>query len=139
MMEGLRRAGSQYGIEFGGHTLLSNSRLALEASEFAKDHNKFDPFHEKLFHACFTELKDIGEKDLILDLAEQIGLNKSELADALDSGKYKAALEQAQHQGHAYGVTGTPTFIVNDQYKIVGAQPLEAIKDFLRKIEAEAK
>lgn len=137
MLETLRRSGSQYGIEFGGHTLLSNSRMALEASEFAREQGKFDEFHDKIFYAYFTECKDIGDKALILEIAEQVGLDKQELESALDSGKYKTALEEAGQLGRAYGITGTPTFIINNKYKIVGAHPLESIKNYLRNIEAE--
>ena len=34
----LRARGKEVGVVFGNHTLLSNSRLALMASEYARDH-----------------------------------------------------------------------------------------------------
>ena len=38
-----------------------------------------------------------------------------------------------------YGITGTPTFVVEDRYGIVGAQPYEALRDGLRKIQEEMR
>ncbi len=57
----LRERGKEVGVVFGTHTLLSNSRLALMASEYARDKNRYDSFHENIFHAYFTEGLDIGK------------------------------------------------------------------------------
>jgi predicted DsbA family dithiol-disulfide isomerase len=135
MFANLRQAGEPFGIKFGNPTLLSNSQLALEVSEFAKDQGSFNEFHEKIFFAYFTEGKDIGNMEVILETAKKSGLDINSLQEALNDGKYIAKLAEAQQQGKSYGITGTPTFVVNDQYKIVGAQPVEAIRDYLHQLE----
>jgi predicted DsbA family dithiol-disulfide isomerase len=133
----LRAGGEPYGIEFGDITLMPNTRLALQASEYARDMGKFHAFHEKVFHACFTEARDIGDLDVVLELAAAVGLDTAELREALADGRYMPRLEQAQEEAARYGVSGTPTFMVNNRYKIVGAQPLEAFRNALKRIEAE--
>jgi len=54
MMERLSEMGVPYGITFASHERLSNSRLALEASEFAREQGKFHSFHNAVFRAYFT-------------------------------------------------------------------------------------
>ena len=51
----LRRSGARFGITFSDVTVLSNSRMSLEAGEFARDHGMFDKFHEQIFYQYFTE------------------------------------------------------------------------------------
>ena len=51
------------------------------------------------------------------------------------SDRYDAAIQKAVEDGHALGITGTPTFFVNGQ-RLVGARPIE---DFQSLIDAELK
>lgn len=136
MYDNLRRAGAPYGIEFGKMTTLSNSRMALEASEFARDHGKYDEFHEAIFHAYFTETHNIGLEQIVLGVAKEVGLNTEELKQALADGRYLPRLQEAQEEAYQYGINGTPTFIINGRYKIYGAQPLDAFRNALKQIEA---
>ena len=131
MYQNLRRSGAQYGIAFGDVKLLSNSRLSLEAGEYARDHGRFDEYHEEIFRAYFTAVKDIGRMDVILDAARSAGLDAEALQAALKKGLYRDRLQAAQQESERYGVTGVPAFIIEDQYKIVGAQPLEVFRETL--------
>ncbi|WP_232696843.1 DsbA family oxidoreductase [Brevibacillus daliensis] len=131
----LRQSGAPYGIIFGEQTHLYNTRLAIQASEFAKDHGKYHEFHEKVFYANFTDIKDISDIEVIKEIAKEVGLDTDELEKALKDGRYLPRLEEAQEKAQQYGVTGTPTFIINDKYKIVGAQSLDTFKRTLQQIE----
>jgi predicted DsbA family dithiol-disulfide isomerase len=139
MYDNLRHAGAPYGIEFGKMTKLSNSRMALEASEFARDHGKYDEFHGAIFHAYFTEARDIGSAEVVLGVAKQVGLDTDELQKALADGRYLPRLQEAQEEAYQYGISGTPTFIINGRYKVYGAQPLDAFRNALQRIEAEGE
>jgi predicted DsbA family dithiol-disulfide isomerase len=133
MYERLRQTGSRFGISFGQVTLLPNSRTALEASEYARDHGMHAQFHEKIFYAYFTENQDIGRMDVVLDIAALTGLDALDLRKALHAKRYFPRLQATQKQAHASGITGVPTFIIGGTYKVVGAQPIEVFRDiFLR-------
>jgi predicted DsbA family dithiol-disulfide isomerase len=135
--ESLSRAGSPFGIAFNEITRASNSHLALEASEYARDKGHLDSFHGRVFRAYFVETLDIGNLDVILGLAREDGLDSEDLLRALKEKQYDARLEEAKEEGRRYGVTAVPTFIINGKHKIVGAQPIEAFREKLRIIEAE--
>jgi predicted DsbA family dithiol-disulfide isomerase len=130
--ESLSLAGSPYGIAFSEVSRASNSRLALEASEYARDKGRFESFHSGVFRAYFVETRDIGDLGVILELAEHAGLDPDDLRRALLEKRYAARLEEARQEAQQYEVTAVPTFIVNDNYKIVGAQPIEAFREKLR-------
>lgn len=133
--EQLRARGNEVGIIFNVHTLLSNSRLALMASEYARDMNKYDAFHENIFHAYFTESLDIGNPDVIAAVAIKSGLDGKKTLAAASDGRYTSRLDNVKREGQLLGLTGIPLFIINNQYKIVGAQPLEVFRDFFDKMK----
>jgi predicted DsbA family dithiol-disulfide isomerase len=133
--EQLRARGNEVGIVFNTHTLLSNSRLALMASEYARDMNKYDAFHENIFHAYFTESLDIGHLDVIASVAAKSGLDATEMLIAVNDGRYASRLDESRREGQLLGLTGIPLFIINNQYKIVGAQPIEVFRDFFDKMK----
>jgi predicted DsbA family dithiol-disulfide isomerase len=135
----LNRAGAFFGYRFGERTFLSNSKPALEASEYARDKGKYDSFHEHVFRAYFTDLLDIGDAGILLKLAQEVGLDSGELQRSLDDGLYRTRIEEAMRDAAQCGVTAVPTFIIDEAHKIVGAQPLGAFRDQLRRIHGAEK
>lgn len=132
--EQLRQRGKEVNIVFNTHTILSNSRLALMASEYARDQGRYDSFHENIFHAYFTEGLDIGNPDVISAIAIKSGLDGKEIITAVHDGRYASRLNEARKEGELLGLTGIPLFIINNQYQITGAQPIETFHELLKKI-----
>lgn len=135
MYEALRQKGKELDISFGDLTLLANSRLAMQASEFARDQGKFAAFHEALFHAYFTELRDIGDMEVITDIARQMILDTRELEAALQENRYLSRLQGVTEEARRLNITAAPTFLVNGQFKIVGALPIETFRRSLLEID----
>ncbi len=131
----LNKTAAPLGIRFGERTFLSSSRHALEASEYARDHGKYHPFHERVFRAYFTDLLDIGNMEIVLNLAREESLDPEDLKRSLEGGLYAARVEAAMHEAAGYGVTAVPTFIINETYKIVGALPLERFREQLKTLQ----
>ena len=131
----LRKRGKEVGVVFGSHTVLSNSRSALMASEFARDKGRYDSFHEDMFHAYFTEGLDIGKPDVIAAVAKKSSLDEKEMLNANRDGRYELRLNKARKEGELIGLTGIPLFIIENKYQIVGAQPIETFRDLLDKIK----
>jgi predicted DsbA family dithiol-disulfide isomerase len=55
----------------------------------------------------------------------------------LEAGAYDYVLNDTQKTAHQYDIASTPTFIIDDKYAIVGAQPVEAFKEALIEIEKQ--
>jgi predicted DsbA family dithiol-disulfide isomerase len=132
IMEHLRSMGAPFGITFVDRPILSNSRLALQAAEFARDQNLFDPLHTALFAAYFSQGMDIGNIDVLAMIAKDAGLDAGAMQRALQSGKYLPGLETAKEEAAVRGVTGVPAFFIGDKKSVVGAQPLDVFRKALR-------
>ncbi len=132
MVKHLRAMGAPLGIIFSDITRLSNSRLALQAGEFAKEQGRFDELHEALFQAYFSQGLDIGDQEVIMQLGRDVGLDVEMLGKALQEGNYLPKLKQAQEEASHLGVTGVPTFFLGDGKSLVGAQSLEVFRKTLR-------
>lgn len=135
MFDNLKNTAKHYGIDFKGNSLLSNSHLALAAGEFAKEEGKFEAFHEKLFYAYFTQSLDIGDIEVLSSICTSIGLDQEKMTAQLTKGTYEAVLNETQESAHQYGISSTPTFVINNKYAIVGAQPLETFRKVLLDLE----
>lgn len=125
----LRQRGKEFNIVFADRTLLSNSRLALEASEYARDRGQYERFHESIFLGYFTEARDIGSLEVISAIAARCDLDVDDMMIALRDGRYRPRLVEARKEGETINLTGVPTFIVNKQFVIVGAQPLQVFEE----------
>lgn len=134
MMGHLRTMGAPFGIAFVDRPILSNSRMALLASEFAREQGKFLAFHEAVFAAYFSHGLDIGDIDVLRQLASDLGLDAEAMAVAVKSGKHLAMFEKAKEEAARLGVTGVPAFFIEGK-KLVGAQPLDVFRKALRSVK----
>ncbi len=118
------------GLELNLPSRISNSRLALQIAEFAKEKRKFKEYHEAVFRAYWQEAKDIGHREQLFSLAAQAGLDLEELESYLESGKAAGKLNQHLEEVREYGISGVPTFVIGNKI-VVGAQPYEVLKKIL--------
>jgi len=116
-----RQRGDPYGIRFGERPWLSNSRLALEAAEFARAKGCYQPLHNALFKAYFSDGEDIGDMAVLLELASNNGLSADELEAALDEGRYSIQVTEGSVEAKRLGVTAVPSFFIEDLPVITGA------------------
>jgi predicted DsbA family dithiol-disulfide isomerase len=127
--------GRDMNIRFAPQTLLSNSRAALEAGEFAKARGHHHEFHAEIFRAYFTDGRDIGDQAVILEAAGKAQLDTSELHRALTQGRYTNAVIQATANARQQGIRVAPTFFIPGHGNIVGAQPLSTFVQALQAVE----
>ncbi len=135
--EGLRRLGAPYGLTFVDRPILANSRIALEAGEFARDNGLFAPFHGEIFKRYFALGENISQPVVILQVAKDIGLDIRELATALEEFRYAGRLQAAQQLAASLAIYNVPTFIVNGRHKIVGTPPLDEWRKLLSAVADE--
>jgi len=129
----VKRLADEDGLTLKFSEKLPNSRLALYISEFARKKGKFEEFHKLVLEAYWLEGKDIGDKSLLLDLAESVGLNKDEIELYLDTDEPFKVLQKTLKELRTYGINGVPTFNIEERL-IVGAQPYEIFKEVINKI-----
>lgn len=127
----LDERGRTMGVRFGPQPLLSNSREALEAGEFAKQHACYDAYHEGVFRAFFTQCKDIGRREVLLEVASDSGLDPDELVSALDAKRYLPHLEETIRAARSMGIVSVPAFVIEGYGIVTGAQPFDNFRMIL--------
>ena len=116
--------------------LTPNTRLAFEASEFAKDRDLFEPFHKACYRAFWEEGVNLGQISVLQQLGEQVGLDAQEMKERLDIGHYTAQAQAQYEEALSIGVNGIPSFIIG-QYFFSGAQPYELFKQVAETVQKE--
>jgi len=132
--ERLRSIATSYGMEFRSTDRIYNTRLAHEATEFAREHGKGTEFHKVIFRLVYAEGKDPSQWDVLRSAAQAVGLDADAMQKVVESEAYKDDVEEQVRQAYQIGVTGVPTYVINDRYAIVGAQPYEVFKNALEQI-----
>lgn len=92
------------------------THLAFEGFQFAKDHGKGNEYNHRVLKAFFQEEKDIGQIDVLTELAKEVGLNEQQFRSALETRKYKEIHQQSLH--HAYEeaqIRVVPTLIIGEK------------------------
>ena len=134
----LDERGQSLGVRFGPQPLMSNSREALEGGEFAKEHGCYDAYHEAVFRAFFTDCLDIGNREVILDVARKTGLDPKALNAALEDNTYVPRLQETTLAAREQGIRSAPTFLIEGYGTITGAQPIDTFRAALREVKKAA-
>ena len=78
-----------------------------------------------LFKAYFKEGRDIGDMDVLADIADAAGLDAAMVRKLLLSDADRKDIADRDAWAREKGVTGVPTFVVAQQHAVPGAQPPE--------------
>ena len=136
--EHLEQMAREEGLDMSRPPFRSNSHLAMVADLFARDAGRQEPYHSNMFKAYWQEHRNIGLREVVLEVAAESGLDTAELAKALDEGRYEAEMATVYDECGQYGINGVPTFIIG-RYMVVGAQPYEMLERALSLAEQEAE
>ena len=126
------------GLPYGERTHTYNSRLAQELGKWADTQAGGEALHDALYRAYFVDRRNIGDIDVLLEIAESVGLPVDAAREVLESRSFKEAVDADWMKSHQYGVTGVPTFVAG-RYGVVGAQPYDAIARLLSQAGAEQR
>lgn len=138
---------SQLGIEDGidfkySSTLYTNTRDAHRLMKLAQ--SKDDPklveeLANSLFDAYFTKNLKLADKDTLINICDEIGLNRAEVEEVLNTDLYNKDVEKDEEIALRGGVHGVPFYLFDGKYSIPGALSYEDFKTVLKQIINENK
>lgn len=120
------------GFTMKAPAVLTNSRAALAATEFARESGRDEALEERIYRAYFNEGVNIGDAAQVARLAADAGLDPAEVAEAIESPRYELRLKNNALAAHQRDVSGVPTFFIGD-YPLVGAQSLDTMRSLLQR------
>ena len=117
----LNGLGAPVGIAPGEKVFVPNTRWVLAALEVAVQNNKMHDWLDAVFHASFVEQKNIGDMEIILALARQVGLDAEALRQVLESGRYESLLLSHDRECMEKKIEWVPTVFFGENKVIEGA------------------
>ncbi len=132
----LIKAGKEDGVpyQFDKITRTPNTLDAHRLIRWAKVAERQMDIVESLFVAYWRDGKDVGDHAVLNAMAKSIGLD---VALDLASDKDKNEVMQEVARAQQMGISGVPTFIINQKYGISGAQSAEMLAGALKDIAAK--
>jgi predicted DsbA family dithiol-disulfide isomerase len=112
-----------------------HTRLAFEGYQFAREHGLAGAYNDRMLRAFFQDGLDIGDLDVLQQLATGLGLPATAYRAALESGRYAQAHRAALAEAAAHRVTAVPTILVDD-IRIEGMPRVDALRAAIVKAEA---
>jgi predicted DsbA family dithiol-disulfide isomerase len=118
-------------LPYSQRTHTYNSRLAQELAKWADSQPGFEAIHAALYRAYFVDARNIGDAEVLVDVAQSAGLPADAAREVLTRRTFKDAIDADWELSRRSGITGVPSFIAG-KYKVVGAQPYDVLADLLR-------
>lgn len=78
---------------------------------------------ERLMKAYFTDGLPIGDRDTLVQLASEVGIDADEAAKVIAGDAYSVEVRADEERATALGISGVPFFAIAETYGISGAQP----------------
>ncbi len=128
----------QQGLPYGDRSMTFNSRQAQELGKWADGQDGGEAIHDALFRAYFVEGANIGDREVLLEIAGRLGLDVGAARLALEERSFADAVDRDWRRSRELGITGVPTFVA-DGYGVVGAQPYETLEQLVVKAGARLR
>jgi predicted DsbA family dithiol-disulfide isomerase len=91
-----------------------------------------DAIVEALFRAYFIDGRDISDRQSLIDVVAEAGLDRQLAESMLNSEVGMDAIEEAEGLSRRYQVDGVPYFIIKNEITLSGAQPPDTFLDAFR-------
>lgn len=93
---------------------------------------------DAIYAAYFENGRDIGELDVLVDIAAAQGLDPAETRARLEAGEGLDVVQADVATARQLGISGVPFFVINNKYGFSGAQPPQMIRNVLEQVAAES-
>jgi predicted DsbA family dithiol-disulfide isomerase len=118
---------AQLGNTFDAHRVLHAARAAGLQGQ-AK---------ERLLRGYFTEGRKLTDRDTLVELVADAGLDADVARTALADGSFAEEVRDDEREAAAIGITGVPFFVLNRRYAVSGAQPSDLLLQAFERTWAE--
>lgn len=118
-------------LALGKAPRVPDTRDAHRLMRWATGQGVADALAEALFAAYFVDGRDIGDPEVLVDLGACVSLDPAVVARLLAGDADREAVQAQADHARAIGVTGVPTMVVDRKLAVVGAQPVDALRQAL--------
>ncbi|PSL19475.1 DsbA family oxidoreductase [Shimia abyssi] len=112
-------------IDFAAIKRTPNTIDAHRLIHWAGIEGKQNGIVNALFNAYFKDGRDIGDREVLCDIADGVGMDAAVVGKLLASDADIDTIQKRDAHSREMGVSSVPTFIVANQHAVPGAQPAE--------------
>ncbi len=134
MIDRMTQVGTDNGLDFRfDRAQPGNTFDAHRLLHWASEHGKQDALKERLFVAYMHQGKSVADHEVLIDLAEEVGLDPEAAQAVLSSDAHRDDVRGEQALAAELGVTGVPFFVIGQRYAVPGAQPSDVLGQALQR------
>ncbi len=106
------------------------THLALSLAEMGRDRGEeaHRSLHAAILGAYFGEGRDIGAREVLLDVGSREGFETAEIGDVWNTDRYGERLRQFRRVAVRLGIDGTPAALICNEI-LIGARPYQVLKE----------
>lgn len=133
-----RERGEAVGLTFNFEDIarVPNTTLSHQMIAIAPEEDRA-AMTDTIYAAYFEHGLDIGDLEVLLDIAVANGLDRDSTRAKLAAGAGLDVLESDVNQARQLGISGVPYFVINNKYGFSGAQPPHMMRQVLEQVAAE--
>lgn len=118
--------------------VVANSFAGHELLHLAKARGVGEQVKEALLSAHFEHGEDIGDRDVLVRIGVEAGLDGDEVVRDLETHTWRDAVVADITAAGSLGIRGVPFFVLDEKYGISGAQPTELFTQALEQAWRES-
>jgi len=127
------RWAKKMGIPYNPHPVTTDPTKAGAGSLLAEEKGLLRKYMTEMMRAEWAEGLDIGQDDVLLNVGEAVGLDRKELAEAIESQDNLDRLAEHKKEADSLGIIGVPSFVIGEDI-FWGNDRLEFVHDHLREL-----
>lgn len=134
MIDQMNNMAKEVGLNYNFKDMIeTNTMKAHRLAIYAKEFDLMGEMNERLLKAHFIDGINIGDIEVLGNLAEEVGLHKEDVINMLNSDKFIKEVEMDRYEAQQLEINSVPFFVFDNKYGVQGAQPTEAFTDVLKK------
>jgi predicted DsbA family dithiol-disulfide isomerase len=134
--EALKERGAALGFrfDFERRSRIYNTFDAHRLLHWAGNEGRQEALKSALFTAYFTAGRDVGNHDVLAEVAAGVGLDEQRARQILASDEFAKDVRERERFYTGLGIHAVPSVIINDRHLIQGGQPTEVFTQALRQL-----
>lgn len=130
------RVKRDYGIEINQGPFSINTRELHQLKKYADTQGKGTAFHDAALDAYWMFGLDVSNPTVQQNILKQVGI-ETPVAEILAIPDYKAQVIADERMAYDNDMNGVPAMVFDQKYLVVGAQPLDVLKQVVEQVRQE--
>jgi predicted DsbA family dithiol-disulfide isomerase len=126
-------------IDFEGMKRTPNTMNAHRLIHWAGIEGRQTAAVSALFKAYFTDARDIGDVEVLADIADSVEMDAAVVSRLLDTDEDLTAIRDRDAHSRKMGINSVPTFIIANQHAVPGAQSPELWAQVIADLAAQTE